>query len=268
MKRVAVIITIIVGALVVTALGIDAADTWEGKSGTLLSNLLSSEATSMCPKGMQHIETAQTFSCVDTYEASAASVCPKTQPNSPLDTRANLDAAACSAVSDEVAEPWRYVTREEAEVSCARAGKRLPTAVEWYIAARDTRAEHCNVAGGAVVRGSANTECVSVYGVHHMVGNVWEWVSDDVINGSWQNRTLPASGYVTQVDIAGIATETSPDTRSEIYQGTYFWSGAEGAFGMIRGGFYNSRSDAGVAAVHAGTAPTFAGEAVGFRCVK
>ena len=36
----------------------------------------------------------------------------------------------------------------------------------------------------------------------------------------------------------------------------------------MRGGYYSSRNDAGVYTTHAGTVPTMAGAAIGFRCIQ
>lgn len=90
----------------------------------------------------------------------------------------------------------------------------------------------------------------------------------DIVNGTYNGRTLPPSGYVTQVDDTGVAAVTSdvPDPN-DMFE-TYFWSDTEGVFAMMRGGFYSGRSDAGVYSVHAATNPNFTGTAVGFRCVR
>ena len=96
---------------------------------------------------------------------------------------------------------------------------------------------------------------------------MWEWVSDDVINGSYNNAQLPASGYVAQVDSTGMATVVQ-ETPHDLFEKDYFWSRTEGAYGVIRGGYYDSGSDAGVYTVHADTPPTSTSIGIGFRCVK
>jgi len=100
-----------------------------------------------------------------------------------------------------------------------------------------------------------------------MIGNVWEWVIGDVSGRTYGSRTLPSTGYVANADSTGIATETVADPQPSFHN-DYFWSKDEGAFVMMRGGFYGSGDDAGVYSTHAGIAPGFAGAAVGFRCVK
>jgi formylglycine-generating enzyme required for sulfatase activity len=260
------IVGISIGAVLLTTLAIDASDALSGKGGSLLAQLVGVEQ-SVCPEGMVHVVAALTFSCVDEFEAVPSLSCPVSRPGSHLDTDTNLSKVTCTAASTEDAEPWRYVTREQAVILCTRAGKRLPSAAEWYQASLGTVASSCNVAGGAVAMGESFDQCRSATGIKNAVGNVWEWVSDDVIDGMYQGRNLPLTGYIAQVDVGGVATVTSEEVNNEMLGG-YFWSKTDGAFGMIRGGFYGSRADASSYTVHAYTAPTFRGAAVGFRCVK
>jgi formylglycine-generating enzyme required for sulfatase activity len=103
--------------------------------------------------------------------------------------------------------------------------------------------------------------------MYDLIGNAWEWTSEDVIDGMWNGRTLPQSGYVRQVDQSGVAV-VSDAVPQEGFYGDYFWSKPTGAFGMMRGGFYGSQSDAGVYTLHAETLPTTAGAAISFRCVQ
>lgn len=261
------ILLVMFGALTITALGLDAADTWRGSSGTLLGQLIGSQVETGCGDGMSPVAVGQTFTCVDQFEVSAGDGCPVTDPAGPRDTEANLAETDCLPVSKAGAAPWRYVAREEAVRLCARAGKRLPTAAEWYVVALDTPDHSCIDGGGLRKTGSAPA-CISAVGGYDLVGNVWEWVADDVFDGVWAGRPLPEEGYVSQVDQAGVATVTTSSTPSQSLDDAYFWSAPSGVFGMIRGGFYGSRADGGVAAVHAATPPSFTGEAVGFRCVR
>jgi formylglycine-generating enzyme required for sulfatase activity len=153
-------------------------------------------------------------------------------------------------------------------VACSRAGKRLPKSDEWYTFAVGTPDDEtkCNINTSTVAKTGSQKQCMAATGVFDAIGNAWEWTQDDVINGQYQGRTLPDAGYVTQVDAHGVATLTSV-SPSELFYKDYFWSAKEGAFGILRGGFYGSKDDAGVYAVQAQTVPTLSGTAIGFRCV-
>lgn len=258
---------VILGAMAVTSLAIDAADTLTGTHGSLLGQLVATESD-RCPTGMTAVPAAQSFSCVDTYEAAPGPDCPYQDPQNQSQTQANLHADRCQAVSEAGARPWRFVTREQASTACLRAGKRLITSAEWFMVAAGTpETGACNVDSTGVREADADTACTSALGVADTTGNVWEWTADDVIDGQYQGRAAPESGYVTQVDAEGFPTLTSSES-SGVFFDDYFWSDPAGAYGLLRGGFYASQSDAGIYAVHAKTPPTRAGEAIGFRCVR
>lgn len=262
------ILPVIIGAVVITALGIDASDTLKGQSGTMLGQLIATD-NRVCPDGMVQIPAATSFTCIDQYEASAHEDCPVATPQGPDQTQTNIVNLECKADSKAGVEPWRFITREQAAAACARAGKRLPKAGEWYSAALGAidADNNCNTDSNKVEPGGSYPDCVSAAGVYDLIGNVWEWVSDDVVDGQHNGQPLPKEGYVGQVDGKGIPTLTS-DGPSDLFYKDYFWSDSVGVFGMLRGGFYGSEEDAGIYSVHAKTAPTSLGTAIGFRCVK
>lgn len=252
-------------ALVVTTLGISASDSLRGVSGSLLGQLGGTTASTGCPSGMTATPMLATMRCVDTYEAAPADDCPHTVTRTETHTTENIAAAACTVHSKAGASPWVFATREQARLMCMRSGKRLPTAAEWYQLAIGTSAERCVVDGQMQLSGT-HSDCVSAIGVHDAVGNVWEWVSEDVTDGMYNGRELPPEGYVTQAGTDGMAVYTGASGADEFGQ-DFFWSKAEGVYGILRGGFYGSRTDAGVYAVQAKTAPTMSTQAIGFRCV-
>jgi formylglycine-generating enzyme required for sulfatase activity len=260
---------IVVGALIITALGIDAADTITGSNGTLLSQVISKNTTSACPPGMSVVDNISTVKCVDTFEESTGKACPVVSPEQMQASQQNFEKQDCIGESKKDALPWRFVTRDQAMQMCARGGKRLPTSEEWYtlsLGVANVEAA-CNVSSKNVSNTGAFSACVSPHGAYDLIGNVWEWVSDDVINGAYKTTKLPDSGYVAQVDAGGMATVISPDAQ-DLFGKDYFWAKSEGAYGIIRGGYYDSGTDAGVYTVHADTLPTSASIGIGFRCVK
>lgn len=258
---------VILGALVVTTLGINASDIFSNNSGSLLGQIISTDEGG-CPSGMTEISVGQTFSCVDIYEVSPSEECPVFVPVNGIETQSNLNTLDCSARSVENKKPWTNITREQAQVACVRSGKRLPTASEWYLFALgtpDTR-DSCNTTTNSLSGTGDYKNCVSATGVYDTIGNVWEWTSDDVIEGVFSGRKLPNEGYVTQVASDGVATVSGEIPKEEFFE-DYIWINPTGAYGMLRGGFYGSKEDAGVYSVHAKTLPTAATAAIGFRCV-
>ncbi len=259
---------VIFGALVLTTLGIGAADVFTNTNGSLLGQIIATQQEGGCPDGMIQVVVGQTFSCVDIYEASTGESCPIANPASNIQTQDNLNNLKCTAVSVKGKKPWTNIAREQAQAVCLRAGKRLPTAKEWYLFALGTpdTKESCNIKSNGAVESGVLEGCVSAVGVFDTIGNVWEWTDDDVAQQGYQNRILPNEGYVAQVAADGIATVTENVPNSQ-FGNDYFWSKEEGVFGLLRGGFYGSGEDAGVYAVQAKTPPTTATIAIGFRCV-
>ena len=258
------VVVVIFCSVVLTTFAIDASDTLRGSNGSLLARLISYEEP-VCPIGMTHMSAALTFTCVDTFEASAGPSCVTSDPANQFDTELNLARKECLPVTEEYNMPWRYITREQATIACVRAGKRLPTASEWYQFSLGTAPEGCNIDSLDVSSSNGYGACMSAAGVFQTVGNVWEWVQDDVIEGRYNDRNLPESGFIEQVDKNGVATLTS---ETENKDSGYLWMNKEGSYGMIRGGFYGSKTDADVFTIHAQTPPTFLGNGLGFRCVK
>jgi formylglycine-generating enzyme required for sulfatase activity len=189
-------------------------------------------------------------------------------PATAVETQANRADSDCMSQSQGNVTPWRFISREDAAVFCARAGKRLPTATEWYQAALGTPDGSCNLTSNVLFPTGKQLSCVSAVGMRDAVGNVWEWTRDDVIDGGYNDRALPNAGYVREVDAGGMATETQLETPESTFYNDYIWSNQSGVYGLLRGGFYGSGDDGGVFAVQAMTKPSFTGAAIGFRCVQ
>lgn len=265
MKKAIKLSVVIIGAVVITALGIDAADTMSGSEGTLLAQLIGSES-GPCPSGMVIVPSGLSFSCVDMYEASPGKDCPNQNTGNLADSKANIQTKNCVPASKAETQPWSFVSRTEAETLCLRAGKRLPNVSEWHTAALGTIEQDCVIDAQSAARTGSSPDCRSAIGVFDTVGNVWEWVGDDVVSGVLSGRTLPPTGFVQSADRDGLAVTTG-DTANEQYERDYFWSNPESVYAVMRGGFYGSGSDAGVQSVHADVPVDMLGEAIGFRCV-
>lgn len=257
---------VIVGAIAVSALGIQAADTLRGLD-TGLSGMVGG-STGPCPVGEKQMLFGDRALCVDIYEASAGPTCPHTVPGNQIDTQDNFNETSCTPQTQAGATPWRFISLTQAQQMCARSGKRLPTNDEWYkIASGLADQSMCVTDSTSGPQPAGAAACVTPAGIHDVVGNVWEWIDAQVVNGVYSERQLPESGYVSLVDQAGVVIETSPQAQAEFTE-DYAWTRSDGIYGIIRGGFYGSESDAGVFAQNLATALDTKTAGVGFRCVR
>lgn len=270
---------VIVGSTILATLTVNAVDMSGYFSRTMLAGLFFSVGETErepCPQNMVLVTQALQPFCVDVYEASAGEDCVYEAPHNENETVLNLAKKECVPVSKPNATPWRYLTQTQAEQACSRAGKRLPTANEWYKASLGTpdlnsgwTEEYCNVANNrsdGVAKTGTGMRCISDAGVYDMVGNVWEWIAETVDEGSWDGRDLPVTGFVNGVDVHGLAYSTE-SAQVENFGNDRFWLDSTIHAGVMRGGFFNSQSQAGLFATYAASPPTFSGDAVGFRCV-
>ena len=152
------------------------------------------------------------------------------------------------AVSIAGVTPSRFITWFQAAAAARNAGKRLPTNAEWQAAALGTPAGSCNTSNGTTTATGTLAGCVSDVGAFDMVGNLWEWVT------GWVPRSTTCASWGSFSGnwqcLAGAAT-----------------TGPPGA--LFRGGsFFNDGALAGVFAVSAFYAPTFAESNVGFRAAR
>ncbi|MBI3611096.1 MAG: SUMF1/EgtB/PvdO family nonheme iron enzyme [Nitrospirae bacterium] len=168
------------------------------------------------------------------------------------------------AVSMAMVPPSRYITWFQAQQACALSGKRLLTNAEWQMAAAGT--PDPGLSPGSCVTNTPSraftgyySSCVSNWGVHDMVGNVWEWVAD------WmQGNTSPwtPSGGTAG---ASYGADLMYGTNPAVVQGT---GSINFPAALIRGGSWGTGADAGVFALDAGLGPSSSGDVIGFRCAR
>jgi formylglycine-generating enzyme required for sulfatase activity len=219
---------------------------------------------------MVDISLPEKHLCVDAYEAAPGESCRVQKITNAVDTRAALDEGSCIPATRQDVQPWTYVTFHQAKELCAKAGKRLPTNEEWYAFSLGTSDDErlCNTSSQGLWQNSSKSTCKNAFGLYNAIGNAWEWVDGTVSNGMYKDMHIPQSGYVVSANASGIATLTDQEKPNPDFHNDYFWSDPQGEYGMLRGGFYGSHSDAGIYSVQAKTLRTFASDAVGFRCVK
>lgn len=262
---------VIIGAVILSTLAINASDSVRGISSSLVGLVIEESQTGGCPQGMIETSVRGAGLCVDVFEASPAEDCEFTDPKNANESGRNIALQSCIPESRENAVPWRFVSFSQAQEACAKAGKRLPTNEEWYrisLGVGDLSSCNTDARGATTPQKSEANLCRSASGVYNAIGNVWEWVDESVDDGVYAGRELPQTGYVTSVDTDGVALSTRENEPDQLFGDDYFWEDNEGVRGMIRGGFYGSGDDAGLYSVNASVELSFVSTGIGFRCVK
>jgi formylglycine-generating enzyme required for sulfatase activity len=179
------------------------------------------------------------------------------------------------ACSIEGVEPSRMMTWFQAVVACAASGKHLTTNAEWQLAALGTKDPgespgidgSCNTTSSKARPTGAGTACVSQFGVHDMVGNVDEWVSN------WYSTGGTAfSGQSGPPQVPFLAYSDGLDAVRN-WNGTAFtnegkkWIGGLPA-AALRGGHASDGEEAGVYAINVRNGPSDWGKVHGQRCAR
>ncbi len=234
---------------------------------------------SRCPEEMVFVDTDKGGFCIDKYENSPSKECPFLVPKNQKETRINLNSSACKPVSAKGRIPWVNISEIQAKIACRKAGKRLPTSEEWYLASLGTPDIKVSFWGKDDCQLNSNWEsqpgltgsgknCISSVGAYDMVGNVWEWVNNDVQDGFFNGRMLPDQGYIQETDNQGLPIVTNQAEPNPNYNNDYFWILKKGVRVVARGGYWQTGADAGIYSCYLLSLPSDASPGAGFRCVK
>jgi len=271
---------IIVGvvAVILVTISIDAVDNYDNVSESLIGRLVLGGSDSVCPEDMVYILTEEDGFCIDKYEASPAENCVYLNVTSQINTQENLDDANCYPASIPQTLPWRFISQSQAALACAKAGKRLSTNEEWYLASLGTpdlafnwTESDCQVNNNwddqPGLTGSGDS-CVSAAGAYDMIGNVWEWTKGEIREGKYEREKLPEDGFIISVDSQGIPLATDQVNPNENFNEDYLWIKHDSVRGIARGGYWGNKAEGGIYSMYLVSVPSFAGAGIGFRCAK
>jgi hypothetical protein len=165
------------------------------------------------------------------------------------------------AVSIPGVHPSACITWFQANQACLLSGKRLLTNREWQGAAAgtpdpgtDNGTTDCAVSSAGPVNTGSRSNCKSAWGVFDMVGNVDEWVAD------WADLASNCTDWTTS---AGI-----PGGDQSCFGGPGGASSSSLPGALIRSGYWNGGTFAGVFTVFAGIDPSNSRTGIGFRCAR
>lgn len=171
-------------------------------------------------------------------------------------------------------QPSGMMTWFQAAEACRLSGKRLVGRTEWFAAATGTvDPGGCNLNAAGPRGASPANLCRSTWGVHDMVGSMWEWTAEWYASVG-QVTSPPASSGGSRVDGIHVNYGLQPwgvgygdglDGTWNVSSSVFGPAGAPAA--ALRGGDSRGGARNGVFALTLNTSPTVPGRLFGFRCV-
>ncbi|MFA5232267.1 MAG: type II secretion system protein [Candidatus Paceibacterota bacterium] len=196
---------------------------------------------------------------------------------------------------------WTTISQIDAIAACKSIGAHLINNAEWMALARDIESVSSNYASGILKRGNVGiTDAGSYDGANpdtgiadtkaqltlsngqtiwHLSGNVWEWV-DFTITGAgsqpqvvyqtpfgWQEFTA-VTNYGNTLGRDNVAPKSTSLNGSTGAGRIYYQSDYASLRALVRGGFWDNTSNAGVFALGLYNGPTSARTGIGFRCAR
>ena len=224
-------------------------------------------------------QTTQDQSCktnpANCYCHPMGNNCSRTKQNNELNSSA-IFARSVKGVKAAARFTWF-----QAQQACANVGKRLLTNAEWQMAAAGTNTSNCDVddVQASLDNTGHNVQCVSNWGVHDMVGGLWERVGDwmhgrgpvttNNPSGTWTPAYVtgtrpvdPAAPIGGQYNITDVMAGVNIAHRSESSLPLGNFPAA-----ILRGGSFDWGSvSSGEFALLGGWSPMAMTASIGFRC--
>ena len=207
--------------------------------------------------------------CVDRYEASVWQV---PEGNKKLINKIRRGEVSLAQLLAGGATQVSPMTEE----TCASVSypSTFPYDGNWT---EDDGATTCAVASSFAALTGSRTHCRSVWGVHDMVGNAWEWVAEWGEMATGCGFWLPEMGN----DFSCIGSETPMEPAMSTRVPRTGWlhrasfrlvedpvPGPNTPSGIIRGGNFAIQERSGVYAYFQSISPTTRSRSTGFRCAR